>query len=242
MEITANSNVADIATVQPGSIRVFQHHQIDFCCGGRIPLADACEQRGLDPSTVLAELRAAIASGDERTEWRDAPLPALVSHIQHHSHEKVRTEIPRLSQMLAKVVNRHGGGHPEVLQLQEKFEELRHELLDHMGREDAVLFPAILAIDSTDAAVDPAACHWLRAPIQVMEAEHEATGTVLARMRELTDGYAPPPGACPTFRGLYHGLAEFETDLHVHVHLENNILFPRAGQRASERLASGGLG
>lgn len=238
MEITANSTVADIATAQPGSIRVLQHHHIDFCCGGKIPLADVCEQRGLDAGAVLGEIRAALAPADERTDWRAAPLPDLISHIQRRFHEQLRAEIPRLSQMLDKVVSRHGSGHPEVLQLHATFVELQGELLDHMAKEDAVLFPAIVAVDRSDAAVDPALCHWLQAPIQVMEAEHEEAGEALARMRELTDGYAPPAGACPTFRGLYHGLAELEGDMHVHVHLENNVLFPRAAQRASERLAS----
>jgi regulator of cell morphogenesis and NO signaling len=242
MQITANSTVADIATHDPGSIRIFQQHQIDFCCGGRIPLAEACERRGLDANLVLAELRAAQDRVDEQTDWRGAALPDLVSHIQRRFHETLRAEIPRLSQMLAKVVSRHGASHPEVRQVQVTFETLRGELLDHMAKEDAVLFPAIVAIDGGDPAIDPAVSHWVQAPIQVMEAEHEAAGEALARMRELTGGYAPPAGACPTYRGLYHGLAQFERDMHVHVHLENNILFPRAAQRASERLASSRLG
>ena len=237
MQITANSTVADIATQDPGSIRIFQQHQIDFCCGGRVPLAEACKKRGLDANTVLAELRAAQTPIDEQADWREAPLSDLVSHIQRRFHETLRREIPRLSQMLAKVVSRHGAIHPEVGELQATFDSLHRELLDHMAKEDAVLFPAIVAVDREDAPVDPATCRWIRAPIHVMEAEHEAAGEALARIRKLTGGYTPPDGACPTFRGLYHGLAEFERDMHVHVHLENNILFPRAAQRV-ERLAS----
>ena len=237
MQITANSTVADIATQDPGSIRIFQQHQIDFCCGGRVPLAEACEKRGLDANTVLAQLRAAQTGIDEQADWREAPLSDLVSHIQRRFHETLRREIPRLSQMLAKVVSRHGAIHREVGELQATFDSLQRELLDHMAKEDAVLFPAIVAVDSEDAPVDPATCRWIRAPIHVMEAEHEAAGEALARIRKLTGGYTPPDGACPTFRGLYHGLAEFERDMHVHVHLENNILFPRAAQRV-ERLAS----
>jgi len=242
MQITANSKVADIATHDPGSIRIFQRHQIDFCCGGKIPLAQACEKRGLDAETVLAELRAAQAAVDERRDWREAPLPDLVSHVQRRFHERLRAEIPRLSQMLAKVVSRHGAKHPEVRELQVTFETLQAELLDHMAKEDAVLFPAIVAIDTGDRSINPAACQRIQGPIQAMEAEHEAAGEALAHMRELTGGYMPPEGACPTYGGLYHGLREFERDMHVHVHLENNILFPRAAERASERLLSVPIG
>lgn len=242
MQITANSKVADIATHDPGSIRIFQQHQIDFCCGGKIPLAEACAKHGLDTESVLLELRAAQTAADEQRDWREAPLPDLVSHIQRRFHETLRAEIPRLSQMLAKVVSRHGGDHPEVRELEVTFETLQAELLDHMAKEDAVLFPTIVAIDTGDRSINPAACGWIQAPIHAMEAEHEAAGEALARIRGLTSAFTPPEGACPTYRGLYHGLAEFERDMHVHVHLENNILFPRAAQRASERLVSAPIG
>lgn len=240
MQITANSTVADIATQDPGAIRVFQHHQIDFCCGGRIPLAQACEQRGLDPEAVLAELRAARTSSEERLDWREMPLRELVGYIQRRYHAPLRLEIPRLTQMLARVVARHGEAHPETKGLQATFDRLQRELLAHMAKEDSGLFPALVAIDAEQTPVNPGTCDWIHMPIEVMEAEHEAAGQALAHMRELTDGYTPPEGACPTFRGLYHGLAELERDMHVHVHLENNVLFPRA--RASQRQASSRVG
>ena len=236
MQITANTTVADIATQDPGSIRIFQQHQIDFCCGGRIPLAEACETRGLDTGAVLAELRAARASASDEADWREAPHGELVSHIQRRFHETLRTELPRLSEMLAKVVSRHAAAHPEVREVEAIFGNLQRELLDHMAKEDAVLFPAILAVANDDTPLDPVMCRWINAPIHAMEAEHEEAGAAIARMRVLTDGYAAPEGACPTYRGLYHGLAEVERDMHVHVHLENNILFPRAAALAARRL------
>ena len=137
--------------------------------------------------------------------------------------------------MLAKVVQRHGDRLPEtLLPLQSTFERLQNELLSHMTKEDVVLFPAIVAAEAalTQGYKGAERWGWLEQPIGVMEAEHESACADLATMRDLTKGYAPPEDACPTFRGLYYGLAELERDMHVHVHLENNVLFPRAADLA----------
>ena len=236
MDITRETLVADIATTEPATIRVFQAHHLDFCCGGRIPLADACERNGLDADTLLAELRAASATPEDATDWQWAPLAELVAHIQQRFHQPLRAELPRLHQMVNRVVERHGRRLPDtLLPLKRTFEELQQELLDHMSKEDAVLFPAVTALEASGGSESAAGQWlWIRGPIQVMEEEHEHAGAALARLREITDGYAPPEDACPTFRGLYYGLAQLESEMHLHVHLENNILFPRA-----ERLARG---
>ena len=165
------------------------------------------------------------------------PLKDLVAHIQARYHVPLRDELPRLGAMLDKVVQRHGHRLPEtLLPLQATFESLRRELLEHMAKEDAVLFPSVLALEAHAAAKGTSTgWSWIEQPIEVMEAEHEAAGAALATMRALTDGYAPPEDACPTFRGLYYGLSELERDMHLHVHLENQILFPRAARLASAR-------
>jgi regulator of cell morphogenesis and NO signaling len=245
MNITPDTRISDIATGDPSTIKVFQHHQIDFCCGGKIPLAEACARHGIDPATLLAELHNAQPAPDDTRNWETRSLADLIAHIRARYHEPLRAELPRLAAMMAKVVQRHGDHRPEMLRLHATFEHLRVELLDHMAKEDAVLFPTIVSAERAlaNGGVPKRPWQWIEQPIAVMEAEHESAGAALAKMRELTDGYQPPEGACPTFRGLYHGLADFEREMHVHVHLENNVLFPRAAELAralTRRLANPG--
>jgi len=233
MDITRHSTVSNIATEIPATVRVFQEHEIDFCCGGKRPLADACADRGLDVDAVLAELRAAGAAADPARNWADESAADLVSYIQARFHEPLRRELPRLTAMLARVVERHGQAHPAVLlPLQATFDGFQRDLLAHMQKEDAILFPAIADLER--GVVGPVGA-WLDQPIAVMEAEHDEAGRALEHMRALTAGYAPPEGACPTFRGLYYGLAELEREMHWHVHLENHVLFPRAATLAGAR-------
>jgi regulator of cell morphogenesis and NO signaling len=234
MLITPESTVADIATAAPATIAVFQRHHIDFCCGGRVPLAEACAAKGLDTDLVLGDLRTSTAPAGAEPNWSDASLTALVQHIQQRFHAPLRAEIPRLAAMLAKVVSKHGDHLPGVLiPLQQTFSDLQEELLAHMEKEDRVLFPLVAALEAGEPLPVGTNADALLPPIAVMEAEHADAGAALARMRMLTDGYAPPEWACPTFRGLYYGLSQLEADMHVHVHLENNILFPRAAWLAT---------
>jgi len=238
MTITPETTVAEIATATPETIRVFQQHHIDFCCGGKIPLEAACEARGLDVDLVLTDLRSALTPAAAQTNWSNASLKALVEHIQRTYHAPLRAELPRLGAMLDKVVSRHGEHLPQVLlPLQQTFNRLQRELLEHMAKEDRVLFPFVVTLEEGGPQFVAAAADRIQMPIGMMEADHEDAGAALAFMRETTGGYAPPEWACPTFRGLYYGLAQLETDMHVHVHLENNILFPRALQLAKSHRA-----
>jgi regulator of cell morphogenesis and NO signaling len=237
--MTSGATVAEIAAADPAAIRIFQRHQIDFCCGGKLALAEVCARRGLDPEALLAELYAAPHEDAASADWRDATLTALIAHIQQRYHVPLRVELPRLSEMLAKVVRRHGDRFPStLLPLSITFEHLHRDLIEHMGKEDAVLFPAIIALETTSGAGSADSTRPdqpIDQPIQVMETEHDAAGVALATLRQLTHGYSPPEDACATFRGLYHGLAELERDMHMHVYLENHILFPRAGRLARDR-------
>ncbi len=237
--VSPEAHVAAIARQHPATIMVFERHRIDFCCGGKIALADVCEQRQLGVTDMVTELEAALETRTNDTDWTRAPLTDLVSHIQRTFHRPLEAELPRLRAMVDKVVSRHGDRlAATLLPLQTTFARLQAGLLEHMAKEDAVLFPAIVALES-GGPVSPAALGSIDQPIAVLEAEHAAAGAALARLSDLTDGYVPPADACPTFRGLYFGLAELERDMHTHVHLENHVLFPRAAAMFRNSLTVG---
>lgn len=159
-------------------------------------------------------------------------LTEVIAHIQERYHGPLRDELPRLSLMLAKVVEHHGERLRDVLPpLQETFEQFHDELLEHMAKEDQGIFPAIAALDA-GASGGQAVAQWLKDPLDMLVADHAGAETALARMRVLTDSYTPPADACETFRGVYYALAELERDMQMHIHLENDILFPRALARA----------
>ncbi len=240
MNITPETRIADVATANPATIKIFQHHGIDFCCGGKRPLSEVCAERHI----TFSELRMVLeVVGTERPDLpaADAPLSELVRFIVDHYHAGLREELPRLGQMAAKVLSVHGARHPEVLpELEATFRALREELEMHMMKEERILFPYIERLEQTStqgASLPGSPFGSIDAPIGAMEHEHDDAGRALARMRELTGGYVPPDDACNTFRGLYHGLEEFEATLHEHIHLENNVLFPRAARLERELTA-----
>lgn len=229
---TPQTTVREIATEQPASIRIFEKLGIDYCCGGRKPLAQACAEHSLNVDAVLA----AIADAEElhqpaSTDWTTASLESICTHIVETHHAYIRTELPRLEQFAQKVVSRHGDSHPELEKIAALIEELGTDLLQHLNKEEMILFPYITNLERNMANCGPRSlgCFGsVRNPIRVMTAEHDAAGGALAAMRELSSDFTPPEGACPTYRGFYAALADFEHDLHRHVHLENNVLFPRA--------------
>lgn len=232
MEITPTTPVGELAAHHPASIRVFQRHGIDFCCGGKRQLIDVCARKEMSFPELKQELEAAVLPSGEgqARNWREASLESLVGHIIDHYHGGLRAELPRLEQMGRKVLAVHGAGHPEIAPLVSTLLELKGEMEEHMAKEEGVLFPIVLGLRAAAASgvrrqgpTPP-----LKAILGAMEAEHEDAGSALARMRELSAGFEPPAEACNTFRGLYHGLAELESELQQHVHLENNVLFPRA--------------
>jgi len=235
MTITGSTLVADIATESPATIKVFQRHRIDFCCGGKVPLDEACRRKALDAPAVIAELDAALLGGEATADWTEVPLTDLVAHIRRRFHRPLVVELPRLAAMLDKVVSRHGARLPQtLLPLRDVFATLHAKLIEHMAKEDAVLFPAILSLEAQPSAISPVA-RWIGQPVEAMEAEHAETGAALERIARLTGGYVPPVDACPTFRGLYHGLAELDREMRLHVHIENHILFPKAAALVRDR-------
>ncbi len=219
MSVTLETPVGEIALNHPIATRVFARHNIDFCCGGGAPLEKACDKRGLNPNDILSEINKELEEPCDEMNWSDAPLNDLIEHIVSRFHTSLREELPRLEAMAIKVNQVHGDKDPERLQaIETVFCGLKEELLLHMLKEENILFPMIVRGEGKMAG----------APVSVMEYEHDSAGTALKQLRELTNDFTPPEGACSTWRALWHGLAALEQDTHQHIHLENNILFPRA--------------
>jgi len=229
---TTTQTVRDIAMENRAAVRVFEKYGIDYCCGGRVPLAEACAARNLNVDEVIASLgTTAAASTPGDRDWVKESLASLTAHIVDAHHAYVTREVPRLNELAAKVVNRHGDTREELPVLQSKLAELGEELISHQGKEEVVLFPYIGKLEryASGNGTQPRNCFGsISHPIAMMTKDHEIAGNLMAEIRNLSQDYRPPEGACPTFRAFYAGLEEFEQDLHQHIHLENNILFPRA--------------
>jgi regulator of cell morphogenesis and NO signaling len=227
----ASATVGQIVAESPQLARVFEDLEIDYCCGGKRPLVDVCRERGIDPNAFVVTLAdmAAKSPAADATAWNTAPLAALCDDIQHAHHDYLRKELPRLSVIIAKVVKAHGQHHPELAGVEATFTELRAELEPHMMKEECILFPSIRYLETNGRAMQfPFGS--LSNPIRVMVSEHDHAGDALARLRKLTRGYEVPLGACNTYRVMLESLAALERDMHLHVHKENNILFPRAAE------------
>ncbi len=221
--------VGELVAQRPARARVFEELGIDYCCGGKRPLEEVCEEKGLDVARVADRLERAEAPASDEVDWKGRSMSELADHIERTHHVYLKAELPRLGALVAKVAGRHGPNHPELSLLGRVFEGVRAELEAHLMKEEMILFPAIRRLE---AGPDEAAFsgEGLAAPIRVMEQEHDNAGEALARMRELTDDYTVPADACNSYRAMLHDLQRFEEDMHVHVHKENNILFPRAQQ------------
>jgi regulator of cell morphogenesis and NO signaling len=228
---TSQSTLRSIALEQPATIRVFERFHLDYCCGGNRPLAEACAQKGIAAETVLAALAEATAAPEPARDFTYATPTELIRHIVSTHHAYVRNELPRLLPMAERCAVKHGPAHPEVIQVERQLRQLGNDLLNHLSKEEMILFPYIEALEQSRNSNAPAphACFpTIESPIQAMLNEHEAAGALLEEMRAETTNFAPPQGACPTLVGLYDGVEAFERDLHRHVHLENNLLFPLA--------------
>jgi regulator of cell morphogenesis and NO signaling len=222
-----NGTLGDIVANNYRAAAIFERHGLDFCCGGRVSLAEACRQRNLDVGAVVAELA--------RLDTADAAAPSdpagLIAHIVANHHAYVIDAVPTIKAHLAKLVIVHGHGHPELHSIAAHFETVSDELLLHLMKEEQVLFPYIVALADAVQKGHPAPPDMfgsVQHPIRMMESEHQHAGNELAAIRALSSDYTPPAEACATYRVTYHELREFEHDLHRHVHLENNVLFPRA--------------
>ena len=233
MSVTTEKTVRELALENSAATRVFEKLGIDYCCAGNQSLEQACRAANLPVDQVLDSLE--MAEQTTRTtqkihDWQSEPLADLVAHIKDTHHKYTREEIGRLGSLLEKVCSVHGKNHPELLHIRATFTGLAQELTMHMMKEENVLFPYIARMEESviqHEPVLPAHFGSVQNPVSMMEHEHESAGNALRAMRKASDGYAPPSDACISYQTLYKALSEFEADLHQHIHLENNILFPR---------------
>jgi regulator of cell morphogenesis and NO signaling len=233
MQLASHQTVSEIAAGSLSAVRVFEQYGIDYCCGGNRPLEEVCLEKGLTAASVLEQLEAAAATGTNHgTDWNSAPLRDLIRHIVTKHHGYLKMELPRIAERLQKVMRVYGVQDAAVLApLPQLFKDLRQEMEQHMHKEEVVLFPFIERYEAcllAGQSIPPVPFGSIANPIRMMEREHDSAGDALRQIRESTNGYAVPAHACITYRSLLDGLREMEEDLHMHIHLENNILFPRA--------------
>ena len=232
MENILLGTVKDLVTDDFRTAAVFEKYAIDFCCGGKKTLGAACVEKGVDLGKILADLRE-VKSGQEpaQTQFADQELDTLIDFVVANHHGYVRRAVPLITAHTEKIAQVHGKNHPELLDVAHAFQAVAEELLNHMMKEERVLFPSIKHLASTakEAGLYVAPPFGtIQNPIRMMETEHQAAGDALSFMRISTGGYVLPADACTTYRVTFSELEEFEKDLHQHVHIENNILFPRA--------------
>lgn len=224
------TTVGEIVAHDIRTAEVFKRLGIDFCCNGKRPLDEACQRAGVPVADVLNHLSRLSAGERLPSERFDDWSPAfLVDYVVNVHHRYLYQNLPFIEELVRKAATKHGERHPHLRGVCETFEALKTELLSHLRKEERVLFPAIKRLAAMSAiAPEGGPAGTLQAPISRMELEHDDAGTLLFRLRDLTNGYAPPADACNTHRLLLSKLAELEADLMQHIHLENNILFPKA--------------
>lgn len=227
MTIDANTTLGEMVTQRPAVATVLERLQLDYCCGGSRQLAEAAATAGVDVGEILAELAALEdASDGEGDEWTSCGILEMVEHLEATHHRWLRAALERLDALAGKVEGVHASRHRELSEVRALVVELRMDLEPHMMKEERVLFPIIRQLATTSSRLPTFHCGSVRNPIGVMLFEHERTGELLARLRAVTGGYEVPADACESYRSLYRGLAELEADTHLHIHKENNVLFP----------------
>lgn len=241
MLFSGSASVAQIATASSAAMSVFEQLGIDYCLHGNRSLADACREKGLDASVVSAEIDRAAAEIPERQDWTTPPLSELIAHIVATHHEYLRRNLPLLSQQLERLAQVYAEREPQIMsELPQVFQALDDDLSLHMRKEEMMLFPCIASYEAaamSGSQLPPTPFGSVANPIRMMEYEHENADAALARMRKLTNGYSIPAYGCMTYTAAMGGLRALEADLHQHIHLENNILFPRALKLEQEHSA-----
>lgn len=222
----------------PQTARIFESRGIDYCCGGKRSLEEACARNGKDPAALRAELAEALEQTPARaeTDWSRASLTALIDHIESTHHRYLKEEMPRLAALAHKVARVHGERHPELPELDAAVDRLVRELVPHLEREERTDFPAIREWERAGGKDRPVG---LQTGLDSLEDEHVEVGGILEGIRGLASGFHPPPDACNSYLALFHGLERLEADLHAHIHKENNILHARIRAAAAPDEAGG---
>jgi regulator of cell morphogenesis and NO signaling len=234
MIIKPTDTVREVAVIMPNATRIFEKLGIDYCCGGNRTLAEASRAVRIPVEEVVRSLTnppEPEAATIPLTDWQQESLTALTTFIVDQHHQFTRHELTRLQPLLKKVQAVHGQNHSELRRLQELFDHLNEDLTTHLLKEEQVLFPWVAKMEEAVSAglpVPPPFFKTVRNPVRLMMAEHETVGDLLREMRQVTSDYTVPPDGCFSYQTLYQGLLALEADLHQHIHLENNILFPRA--------------
>lgn len=237
MTLATTKTVGEIAAEMPCTTREFEKLGIDYCCGGSRTLGEACVEANISVDEVLARLeksstfgQSQASDGRQKQDWQKQLLADLIAHIVGTHHAFVRSECPRIEALAAKVLGVHGKNHSELLQVKQDFAALAAELGVHLIKEEQVLFPYIVRMEESALAGEPAPPAMFGTvvnPVRMMMQEHDSAGDALRSLRTITKEYAVPEDACISYHTLYKALQGFEADLHQHIHLENNILFPR---------------
>lgn len=226
--------VREVAVELPQSTRLFERLKIDYCCGGNRPLTEACASIGVEVGEVMGMLKAVSQSephGSGAVDFQKLPLSELIAHILDTHHVFTKQEMTRLESLTKKVISAHGENHPELHRVGVLFDTMCADLKPHMFKEEQILFPYLLALAGAsleNSAAPFAPFGTVNNPIRMMMREHDTVGEILLELRTLTSEYRTPADGCISYRTLYEALEAFEKDLHQHIHLENNILFPRA--------------
>ena len=233
MTLEATQTVREIVQQHPAAVPVFEALGIDYCCGGGKTLQDACAGKDVPVDRLLSDLANALVTRPtpEDRRWMTSSLTELAEYIVEQHHAYAKSELPRLAALAAKVHLRHGHMYPELNQIRELLEAMNAEVGSHLLKEEQVLFPRLKTIeDAAQAGLKPSPAFFgsLLNPIRHMMSDHDDTGELLRSIRTLTRDYTLPDGACMSYQALYQGLSDLERDMHQHIHLENNILFPRA--------------
>ena len=235
-EPNPSQTVGSIVARDSRAATVFSRHGIDFCCGGRQTLQQACVSKRLDVNAVIHELNeSATAEAPTSVDVTGWSVGELVDWIVTRHHTYVRAEIPLITGLLAKATRRHGESHHELPEISARFSIVADDLLRHMEKEEQVVFPMIEWVDVMSRPVSNERAFAVEHPIAAMRTEHEEAALEFAQIRRLANGYSVPPDACDTWRAAYTQLEAFEADLHRHVHLENEVLFPLALRLVADR-------
>lgn len=233
-----DETVGEILSTDIRKAGVFKKYGIDFCCGGKKKLSEVCVEKGLDQPQIEKELSQVSTHQSTRSHaYNKWEADFLADYIINTHHTFVKETLPELQNYAAKVASVHGANHPELIAIRQNIEALSEELFSHLAKEENILFPYIHALVAAKKGTKPAdhsPFGTVNNPIHMMEAEHDAAGKLITDIRALTNNFTLPEDACTSFALLYKLLEEFESDLHTHIHLENNILFPKAVELEKE--------
>jgi len=229
MELTKERIVGQLVAEDYRTATVFKNYEIDFCCNGNKTIAEACKQKNIDTRELIEKLQQVLATNQKgNTDFTAWPLDLLADYIEKNHHRFVRKKIEEITPLLHKVVKVHGDRHPELISIQELFTESAADLTMHMQKEEKVLFPFIRQMVEAEGNSVKAHFGTVQKPIAMMNHEHDVEGERFRKISGLSNNYIPPDDACGTYKVTYALLKEFEDDLYLHIHLENNILFPEA--------------